>query len=393
MSWRERADFAALVTWLIATLLMAASAFFFFGPQGHDFRSFYAVSRIVLAGGDPYEFSQVAGVLREVTGEVGNFAFYHPPWFALALVPFALLPHFAARIAWLACNVAAWVAGLLLLTRAMRWPTQPWSRWLLYLVATYLFAWMTWRFEQVGVFLFLLLALALWAICNERWALSGAMLALMLTKPTISAVVVGAVLLWLVRERRWRAVQSFALTLVVLAVLSAPLLPTYIRHLTEPGFTQGLTRDVGETDSAGLARINTTFRDWLASFEVDGPVRTVLYGLSIVAGLAALLALLWRGASPLTVASVAVVVAFWVAPYALQYDYPPLTIPLFLVIRDLAARVRDRGWNAVTLASGVLLAGVLSVPLWEGPISDGFWMVVGLAALLALLRRRRPVLP
>ena len=390
VSWSERANFAALVTWLLATLLMAASALFFFGPEGHDFRSFYAAGRVLLAGGDPYEFSQVAAVLREVTGEVGNFAFYHPPWFAVALVPFALLPHFAARVAWLACNVAAWVAGLLFLTRAMRWPTQPWSRWLLYLAATYLFAWMTWRFEQIGVFLFLLLALALWAISTERWALSGAMLALMLTKPTISAVVVGALLLWLVRERKWRAVQGFTLTLVLLAILSTPLLPTYIRHLAEPGFTQGLTREVGETASTGSARTNTTFRDWLASLEVNGPV-AALYGLSIIVGLVALFALLRQGASPPTVASVAVIVSFWVAPYALQYDYPPLTIPLFLVIRDLAARVRDRGWNAATLAGGALLAGVLSVPLWEGPISDGFWIVVGLAALLVLRAVMDPI--
>ncbi|HEX8681408.1 MAG TPA: glycosyltransferase family 87 protein [Ardenticatenaceae bacterium] len=389
--WRERANFAALVTWLLATLMMAASALFFFGPEGHDFRGYYAAGRVFLAGGDPYEFYQIAEVLQETTGTVGNFPFYYPPWYAVVMTLFARLPYFTARVAWLACNVAAWVAGLFFLTRAMQWPPPSWSRWLLYLAATYLFAWTTWRFEQLGVMLFLLLAVSLWAIRTERWALSGAMLALMLTKPSISALIVAALLLWFARERRWRAVLGFALALVVLAIVSAPLVPTYIRHLAEPGFTQGLTQDVGETDSAGSVRITTTFRAWLASFGVNGPVAAALYGLSIVVGLAALLAVLRQGASPLTVASVAVVVAFWVAPYALQYDYPPLTIPLFLVVRDLAARVRERGWNAVTLASGALLAGVLSVPLWERPISDGFWIAVGLAALLALHAVSNPI--
>jgi hypothetical protein len=36
------------------------------------------------------------------------------------------------------------------------------------------------------------------------------------------------------------------------------------------------------------------------------------------------------------------------------------------------------------LEAGVILLGVLSVPVWERPISDGFWIVVGVTALAAL---------
>ena len=328
-------------------------------------------------------------MLEAVTGEVGNFAFYHPPWFAVALVPLGVLPYLVARGVWLLLNVAAWVAGLMALTRAMAWPARGWGRWLLFLVATYLFAWLTWRYEQVGVLLFLLLATALWAIRAERWAVAGAMLALMLTKPTISAVMVGALLLWLVRARRWRVIQGFALTLLILGVVSAPLLLTYLQHLMEPGFTQGLTQEVVGGGSVGAVRINTTLRDWLASFGVEGSTSTVLYGVSIVLGLAAVMSTIWRGASAPTVASVAAVAAFWVAPYALQYDFPPLTVPLFVIMKGLAARLSKKGWEAVFLAGSTLLAGVLSVPLWEELISDGFWMVVGLTAALAIALPQR----
>jgi hypothetical protein len=108
-SWVKRADFAALCAWLIASLFMATTALLWFGQ---DFRSYYAAARVLLAGGNPYNFHELAPALLAATGQVGNYAYYNPPWFAWFVAPIALLPFEPARAIWMLFNWALWLLGL-----------------------------------------------------------------------------------------------------------------------------------------------------------------------------------------------------------------------------------------------------------------------------------------
>ena len=67
-------------------------------------------------------------------------------------------------------------------------------------------------------------------------------------------------------------------------------------------------------------------------------------------------------------------VSFAITPYALQYDYPPLTIVLYWVMA-LSSRA-----GSIVIPALVLLL-ISSVLVWERPISDGYWIVIGLAGL------------
>ncbi len=394
MGWPWRLRVGSLTFWVVALLFMAASSFSYFGLDGHDFRGYFAAALVVRRGGNPYDYAQVAAVLREVTGEVGNFPYYYPPWFAIALTPLTLLPFRLARALWLAGNVAFWVAGVAALSHTLGWPHRGWQRSLAFLAATYLFAWMTWRFEQLGVFLFFCLALTLWTARSHRPRWSGALLALALSKPTITVLPVLAVLLWWLRRRQGRALQGFAVTLFASLLLSAPLLPGMLDQLQSPGVGQGLVREMDGPGQVGSFRLTTTLPHWLAmSFSAPPRLITTMQGLALLVGVGLTLWAVSRATSLLSLLSVALLASYWVAPYALQYDFPPLAIPLFAALQG-TSRQSTRARRVAAL----LLLATLSVPLWERPISDGFWIVVGITLLYGLtafghfVDRERPAL-
>src|SRR5512146_2720336 len=103
-------DFAALCFWIIASMAMAAYVFIKFGQ---DFRGYYAAGRVLLMGGNPYDYELVARVLLAVTGRAGNNPFYYPLWFGWFITPLSLLPFPIARVIWMIFNWALWIFGLL----------------------------------------------------------------------------------------------------------------------------------------------------------------------------------------------------------------------------------------------------------------------------------------
>jgi Pyruvate/2-oxoacid:ferredoxin oxidoreductase gamma subunit len=131
---------------------------------------------------------------------------------------------------------------------------------------------------------------------------------------------------------------------------------------------------VGISTGMGV-RINTTLLDWLTMLGVNSAWRMgIQYIASIIGGLAIVLVLL-RSNSLMKVVIVSLLVSYAVTPYALQYDFPLLTLPLFWAT---ALYVRSKQ----ALMGGVILSAFIAIVLvWERPISDGYWIVIGLIAL------------
>lgn len=385
MTWPQRARFAAGVACLTAVLFMAATAWHFYGQ---DFRGFYAAARVFVAGGNPYDYSQVASVLAAVTGRQGNNPYYYPPWFVLLCAPLAWLPFPAARAAWLGLNAAAWIAGLWAAARALGWPGASgaaggWA-WgaepALFLLATWSWAWVTLRFEQTGLLMFALLAAAQWCLRTGRDRAAGALLALMFTKPTAGGLAAAAVLVWAARQGRPAVWRTAALVLAGLLAVGTALVPGWLSAAIQPGFGRGLTQVLDGPLAVTGVRLNSTLLDWLSTLGLTGPLAWSIYAAAAGAALAATGFFAWRSASPALAASVAVAAQFWASPYALQYDFPLLAWALFWA---LSAGPSRPGWTAPWRAgAAVLVLGLASVPVWERPISDGFWMVIAVTALL-----------
>jgi hypothetical protein len=368
--WINRLDFAMLTMWLMLSVILAIISFVLFGQ---DFRGYYAAARVLLAGGNPYDYHLVAQVLLDVTGEMGNNPYYYPPWFSWLFIPVAFLPFQIARAIWMMLNVILWNLGLLRLGEAMAWPPPGWRRYALFALATFSFAWITWRYEQAGILVFFMFVELIQSIHSQKWKRAGIWMALLLVKPNITLIALTGISLWLLRKGQWRPVLVMLLTLAVLLSISTAITPNWFQPFTEEGFGRGLTAALDGPDEVVAIRINTTFLDWLRTLGIEPRWNRLLYGIAICIGVIVYFWSVYRAPSFVELTSVLLLVSYAITPYVLQYDYPPLVITLFWAL----ARCTSKAFT-VGLA---IVAFVFSVIFWQQNISWAYWMVVGLVAL------------
>jgi hypothetical protein len=372
IQWTRRLNFLALSGWLIISIGLAVISFLYFGV---DFRGYYAASRVLMEGGNPYDYHQVAPVLMQITGKMGNNPYYYPPWFAWLFVPMALFSFQIARGMWMAFNLAMWNISLWKLGQIVNWHEKGWRLYSLFILSTLTFGWITMRYEQASILVFFILILTILSIRNRQWNLTGFLLAFLLIKPNITLITVLMICLWFISKKQWQPVIAMAAMLAVLSALAIWITPNLLQPFFEPGFGQGLTVALDGPDQIIVARINTTMFDWLGVFGVKGNFRLFIYLLFVVISFAILALTLHRSKSLLALMSISLLISFVITPYALQYDYAPLVIVLFwalsLCISDPKLR---RG--------GLVLAMfVFSVSVWQQNIAWGYWIVVGLVML------------
>lgn len=375
--WLKLLDFASLAA---LVMLLAGMVWAAFSIYGVDFRGYYAAAKVLLDGGNPYDYHQVAPVLFEISGWVGNNPYYYPPWFAMALTPLASLPIQGARMVWLIINVLLLWAGMHLSLAALEWEMRGWRRWLTYISLAYLLAWVCLRFEQTGLLLFFLLSLTLWALRRNNHILAGIALALLLTKPPVTLLVFGILLLANWQQGNRRVIICTLGSLAILLVISTLVLPGWFLEPLKRDFGLGLAHELDGPGVIVARRINSTFLDWSAALGFEGNPAKVAY-----ASLAVLCAvLLWRafrrGDEMNYLASLSSALGLVVTPYALQYDYPILAFPLLWIYKALA---QTQGWRR--LLSITILGAIFSVLLWERPMSDAYWIPMGVSLLLIVL--------
>jgi len=365
------ADFATLSAWIITSITMAVIAYAQFGQ---DFRGYFAAAKVLLAGGNPYDYFQVAPILMEATGRVGNSPFYYPLWFGWLVSPLALLPYQVARAVWMAINVAVWFIGLSRIQTLFDSPRKGWRTWSINLLATFIFAWSTWKFEQTGVILFAVTIEVLLAYKNKQWNHMGIYLAAALIKPNIMLIPVAILYLWLIRNKVYRPAVVMSALLISLVLVTTILTPNLYQPILQPNFGQGLTEVLDGPNKTTGIRLNTTMMDWLKMLQVPDRLQAIFYGIAILICFVIVANFILKSRSFLEITVIALLVNFAITPYALQYDFPPMTIVLFWSIA-LAVHAGS------TRIPAFLVTFIGSVLIWERPISDGYWIVIGLCAL------------
>jgi glycosyl transferase family 87 len=370
-------DFAAFCLWIIASI---AFAFYLFVAFGQDFRGYYAAARVLLEGGNPYDYAQVTKVLLEVTGRAGNNPFYYPLWFGWFVAPFSVLSFQTARAVWMLFNWALWIFGLFRMQQLLDFPSTGWRRWLLYLLTTFIFAWTTWKFEQTGILLFVITVEILIANKNQQWNRMGIFMALALIKPNIMLLPIGALGLWLLLNKNWRPVRTASICLLGLILVTSLITPDWYQPFLRPHFGRGLIEVLDGPDQVTGVRLNTTLLDWLKWFSLPDSIRTGIYVIALIAAIWILWRCISTSNSILEVMIVSLLVSFTITPYALQYDFPPLVLVLFWAL----AMSRYAKSKLVPI---MVLIFITSVLIWERPISDGYWIVLGLIILTVWVER------
>ena len=371
-NWTRHIDFFFLTAWLMTSAGVALISLIRFGM---DFRGYYAAAQVLLAGGNPYDYRQVAEVLKKVTGEMGNNPYYYPPWFAWLFIPVAKLPFQMARSIWMAFNLILWDVSLWRMGAFINWPATGWKRYAVFLLCTISFAWITFRYEQAGILVFAMLVAAILSLQSEKWFQSGIWLALLLVKPNITLGVVLGICLWLIRKGRWRPVLTMTGASFVLLAISTAVTPDWYKPFFESGFGRGLTVVMDGPGKIVGTRINTTFLDWMANMGVPATPRMIFYGIFACIAIVLFFIIVLRSQSLLEVISLSLLISCAITPYALQYDYPPLVVTLFWAL-SLPQSNRAARINAL------LAAFVFFVSVWQPSIAFRYWVVVGLIALV-----------
>jgi hypothetical protein len=375
VSWTKRLNFAMLTVWLLVGVALSVFALVRFGK---DFRGYYAAAEVLISGGNPYDYNLVAQVLLEVTGIMGNNPYYYPPWFLWIFLPLTALSFPIARVIWMAVNFILWNVGLWQLNKLTGWPRIGWQLYGLFAVTTCCFAWITWKYEQAGILVFVMLVLLIISIQEGKTIWSGIWMALLLIKPNITLIVVAGVGLWLFRKGQWRTVLVAMVTLLVLLSISTWITPDWYEPFLQEGFGQGLSVVLDGPDKVIGLRLNTTLLGWLTMLGVERQFHSLIYGISILLGVAVFLWTVHKSSSPLQLISILLLISLALTPYALQYDYAPLAIALFWALSLCAFSYR------ALIAALILLGFIFSIIFWQENIAWGYWMVIDLIIMAIL---------
>ncbi len=181
---RRLAPYLAIGLLLLTTGAVTASAG---ATLGYDYQAYAHAAQRVLDGRPLYD---------PIVDVAGGFAIYlYPPPFALAVVPFSLLPGSLGTWAWLGGLVLAFLVGTAIL------PVRPGVRWAIVLLAALSFPFLySVKLGQVGPLLYLCFAVG-WRSLDRPLGLGLGVAAGALTK-----VQPALLFAWMLFTRRWRAV-------------------------------------------------------------------------------------------------------------------------------------------------------------------------------------------
>lgn len=325
----------AVATWLVQTSLARDAA----NRTGGDFIQFWCAGDILLHGGNPYDYelqashSRAVGWDRQTHGH-GRFDFmpyYYPPWLGLCCVALVPLGFTFAHALWIVLQFEAAVLSGWLLRRAGGGLSPLLC---VVLVAGFALTIQATRMGQIAP-LVLLLAVAMWHFAEhgaDRRA--GWMLAALSIKPQLTAVLIAAVLLWAVRQRRWRIIEGFATAMFVFLTAST---------IVFPGWLPAMLHAPQEVPLVTLESpwLGVTWWSLLKTLGLNTPWAVPAWLAVNVASAVIILRAAWsRGTELLPLASLSLMAAWLLAPYARSYDLVVLLLPAIWLLTRLPQTVR-----------------------------------------------------
>ncbi|MFQ6227251.1 glycosyltransferase 87 family protein [Nocardia sp. NPDC002869] len=344
------------------------------------------------AGGDLY------GHLPETAADI-SLPFIYPPFAALALGLYALLPWAASVIAYLVVSIGALAMTLFLVARQV-WPGQDQRKLALVVTATATPlalllepVWSTLDFGQVNLILMGLVA----ADCltrNPRWPrgmLLGIAAAIKLTP--------AAFVLYFLIRKDYKAAVTAAISGAIATAIGFAVMPDESVRYWFGGFG-----NVGGLSGSEF-QTNQSIQAVLARFEVTGTLATALWLLAALALVAVAVAAIRRtGTPPMIALAVNAVVALLVSPISWSHHWVWVAPALLAMIGYATTRPwsQARGWYAAAVATAVVfvLAKHSDLPgndgrelgwsAWDKVIGNGYvWFSLLLVVLYTTASRRQ----
>jgi hypothetical protein len=326
-----------------------------------DFLPYWAAARLFLTHANPYS-AQVLTIEAQAIGQYNHgMGFHYPTWSLPLIAPFGFLSLARAQQLWLIASLALNAFSAIGLWRYFGGDRR--TAW----IALAVFATFTplGTVEQMGQITPLVLASLtgfLLLIKAERWVLAGIAVAGFGVKPHLLWLVILAIVIWMVRERRYRFLVSAAITWAALwgaALLIDPASAHFLRD------SYGWTADQVYGTGGALRLLFGQSHRWLQY------VPTVAGGLWFIGyWLRHEREWEWEKHLPLLL-----IVSVASSPYGAFHDYI-LVLPTFvaLAVRGAWRSVSViEGWVVVQvvilLPANKAIESALSAVLWLG-----FWI-------------------
>ncbi len=344
---------------------------FAFQNPGVDFRGYYGAALLVRRGGNPYDYTQLAPVLEEISGFQGNNPYFYPPWYCLAFMPLTFLPFRSAQIAWIGINLLLFFVSLEWLWSALDWEIDSWFRWILFTFANIFFGYAALISENSGFVLLFSLAATLKGLKEKRPLLAGFGMALMLTKPQALGIAFLALWFWAWKNQRPAAFSAVGWLGTFLAAATI-FFPRWW-DFDKTNFGLGIRFYQDKANLIAGKRVAATIYDWGRYFWHLDSLGIVLLAIPIATLGVFLLLKIWKRTptDAFSIATAGSLLTLLVTPYALQYDFTSLTLVLFLIAKNIPQE--PPASRNVTL---LLLGGAMIIPFLAALQYQVYWVVV-----------------
>jgi len=294
--------------------------------------------------------------------------------------PLSLIPSYPqAQALWQAILEFTLLLAVFFTFRTYRWQPKPW------LLAVTCF-WSVLFYPgarsiilgQFAIVVFACIALALWAVKEGKDILAGLCLALSTIKPQMVFLLIPLLLLWAIHHRRWRLVGSFVISLLVLALSSLLLVPTW-----PADFLAWMVKYPGYTAIGSPIWTLTHYFFPQLGTPVEIVVSMLVLGHLLYT---------WRGTVNGSwlefdwVVAMTLIVTNLIALRTATTNYVVLLMPIFIVFKILDKRFRRRGAMLIALIELLLLVGLWVLfaatvagnyehPIIYLPLPIGLWLI------------------
>ena len=313
--------------------------------RGGDFFGFWAASRAIIEGASPYDPVWFADLARRTGAGLSFERSVYPPWTAIALVPFAILPFALAASAWLVAQLVTVGATVLLLARRIGAAERP------VFVAVAAGSQSLWLLVAGGNITGLLLGAvggSFLAAAAGRTFLAGAFFGLLALKPHPFLFVGAAAMLAATARERRRFVTGAVATAGPLIAVALALRPAWLAEWL--GAASELQATVGSN-----ATLWTVARIANGKIGLDTAPFTAVIAVMIAIAAWALWRRAVRPSLSLAIAG-ALPISLAVAPHGWSYDQLVLLVPLAVIFEALAVRPQPQRRRAVVLVTLLAVA-------------------------------------
>lgn len=319
-------------------------------PGMNDFMSRWEGARSYWQDGlNPYGEAASLNIQKRIYGrpvaegeDPGYFAY--PFYTVFPLWPLVQMDYAWGSAVWMTLLQGCLIAAFFLLLNLFRWKPAPWLLGLLVLwTLAFYYAARGLILGQPGIPVYFLEILTLWALFRQQDGLAGAVLAFSTIKPQMGYLIVPFLLLWGLRERRWRFMGVFSGVMAALLAVSFLMQPSWLGEwLTQLGGYSGYTA------LGSPVWIVMTYYLGLGSIG-EYAVDALLYG----ALLWVWVDVLWRRKHErfLWAAALTLTITHLVAPRTATPHFVVFILPLVFFFQQITRQNRRRGglWVALIL--------------------------------------------